>query len=78
MPVNLSIKNVPDDIAEHLRNRAARNHRSLQGELMVILEDAAAGKTAMTPDELLQQVRRLGLQTPSESSEIVRKDRDGR
>ncbi len=34
---NLSIKEVPDDIAEALRQRAARNHRSLQGELMAIL-----------------------------------------
>lgn len=42
MSVNLSIKEVPDDIAERLRQRAARNHRSLQGELMAIIEQAAA------------------------------------
>lgn len=38
----LSIKDVPDDWAEALRQRAARNHRSLQGELMAIIERAAA------------------------------------
>ena len=38
---NLSIKDVPDDLAERLRQRAARNHRSLQGELMAIIEQAA-------------------------------------
>ena len=38
MPVNLSIKDVPDDLAESLRERARRNHRSLQGELMAMLE----------------------------------------
>lgn len=38
---NLSIKGVPDAIAERLRQRAARNHRSLQGELMAIIEQAA-------------------------------------
>jgi len=27
----ISIKGVPDEIAERLRERAARNHRSLQG-----------------------------------------------
>ena len=37
---NLSIKDVPDDLAERLRQRAARNHRSLQGELMAIIEQA--------------------------------------
>jgi plasmid stability protein len=42
MSVNLSIKEVPEDIAERLRQRAARNHRSLQGELMAIIEQAAA------------------------------------
>ncbi|WP_373684617.1 FitA-like ribbon-helix-helix domain-containing protein [Ramlibacter montanisoli] len=30
---NLSIKDVPEDVAEALRQRASRNHRSLQGEL---------------------------------------------
>ncbi|MGB8437609.1 MAG: Arc family DNA-binding protein [Burkholderiales bacterium] len=40
MPVNLSVKNVPDALAEKLRSRAERNHRSLQRELMSILERA--------------------------------------
>lgn len=43
MTVNLSIKGVPRDTAERLRTRAERNHRSLQGELMAIIERAAAG-----------------------------------
>ena len=46
----LSIKDVPEDWAEALRQRAARNHRSLQGELTAILEAAvqagAGGATA--------------------------------
>ena len=42
MSLSLSIKDVPDAIAERLRQRAARNHRSLQGELMAIIEQAAA------------------------------------
>ncbi len=40
MPVNLSIRNVPDDIAARLRARAKQNHRSLQGELMAIFAEA--------------------------------------
>jgi len=42
MPVTFSIKNVPDGLAEALRERARQNHRSLQGELMAILAAAAA------------------------------------
>ncbi|RZL87067.1 MAG: Arc family DNA-binding protein [Variovorax sp.] len=45
---NLSIKDVPDGLAETLRQRAARNHRSLQGELMAIIEQAAH-ETGPTP-----------------------------
>lgn len=46
MPVNLSVKNVPDGLAERLRERAASNHRSLQRELMSILEQAVSAVPA--------------------------------
>jgi plasmid stability protein len=42
---NLSIKDVPEAWAERLRIRAARNHRSLQGELMAIIEQAVTVST---------------------------------
>jgi len=42
MPVTLTIKEVPDRVADRLRQRAAASHRSLQGELMAILEQALA------------------------------------
>ncbi len=49
MGVNLSIKNVPESLAEKLRQRAEANHRSLQGELMAMLHEAlpqpGAGQT---------------------------------
>lgn len=47
MPVNLSIKDVPDALADYLRQRAARHHRSLQGELMAIIEQAADESLAL-------------------------------
>ena len=40
MAVTLTIKQVPERLAEKLRLRAAANHRSLQGELTAILEEA--------------------------------------
>lgn len=40
MPVSLSIKAVPDELVERLRRRAQGNHRSLQRELMAIVEAA--------------------------------------
>jgi plasmid stability protein len=77
MPVNLSIKNVPDEIAAQLRQRAAKNHRSLQGELLAIIEKAVSSQQ-MTPLELLDKVHALGLQTASDSRAMVREDRDAR
>ncbi len=44
MAVNFSIKGVPEATAARLRERAERNHRSLQGELMAIIESAALGR----------------------------------
>ncbi|OIP16254.1 MAG: hypothetical protein CO105_13470 [Comamonadaceae bacterium CG_4_9_14_3_um_filter_60_33] len=35
---HLSIKDVPEAWAQALRERAARNHRSLQGELMALIQ----------------------------------------
>lgn len=76
MPVNLSIKNAPDDVVHRLRQRAERHHRSLQGELLAIVEEAVRSDQTLTPAELLAEVRRLGLRTPSESAAIVRHDRE--
>ena len=76
MPVNLSIKNVPDDVAEDLRRRAARNRRSLQGELLVILEESVVPDRGLSPSELLREIRSAGLRTPSESAQFLREERD--
>lgn len=78
MPVNLSVKNVPDHIAERLRQRAAKHHRSLQGELIAILEENVTTKRSLTPLELLSEVRASALNTPEESAGFIRKERDAR
>ena len=78
MPVNLSIKNVPDRLAAEVRRRAAEHHRSLQGELISILEEITAQDKTLTPDGFLKGLRALRLKTPSESLKIVRGDRDAR
>ena len=78
MPVNLSVKNVPDHIAERLRQRAAKHHRSLQGELIAILEKNVTTKRSLTPLDLLSEVRASALNTPEESADFIRKERDAR
>ena len=78
MPVNLSIKNVPDHLAEALRLRAAASHRSMQGELMAILERALREDRQLTPAAVLARVRELGLRTEADTAEMLRQDRNER
>lgn len=76
MPVSLSIKNAPDEMVRRLKERAGRHHRSLQGELMAILEEAAGTSGPLAPDEVLAEVRRLRLTTPRSAAAMIREDRD--
>jgi plasmid stability protein len=78
MPINLSIKNVPDHIAAEVRKRAAKHHRSLQGELISILEEIVAEDKVLTPEQFLKELRTSHLKTPSESLKIIRRDRYAR
>jgi len=73
--MNVSIKNVPEDVVERLRERAQHNHRSLQGELMAILED---NSWLLSPGDVAERARARGLQTGSDSVRIIRQDRDSR
>ena len=78
MPLNLSVKNAPDEIVKRLKERAARHHRSLQGELMAILEAAAHEEPGpLTPREVLALVRAAGTSTPASSVHIIRASRVG-
>jgi antitoxin FitA len=78
MPINLSIKNAPDDIVALLKLRAQQNHRSLQGELLAIVEAAVRPPRALSLDEVVAKIRRLGISSPSEAAAMIRADRDAR
>ena len=77
MAVTLSIKNVPEHLAERLRQRAAASHRSMQGELMAILERALEENPPLAPQALLARVRELGVSTDRESTDDIRRERAG-
>ena len=74
MTVTLSIKNVPDELAQRLKERAVLNHRSLQGELLAILESAEPPRRSIK--DIYAMVKASGVKTPSESAEMIREDRD--
>ena len=55
---SLTLKDIPASLHEQLRQRAARNRRSLSQEALACLEQATAGER-VDPDQLLAQARRL-------------------
>jgi len=79
MTVNFTIRNVPDELAEKLRRRARAAHRSLQGELLRILEEAAGEPELLTPRMVRERVAAFGIGTDKdESTAFIREDRDAR
>ena len=74
---SLTIKNIPDEMLMRLRERAQGHHRSLQGEVMSILEEAVQPRR-LTISEVYKKVKELGLKTGDDSTTWVREDRDAR
>jgi plasmid stability protein len=76
------IRNVPKGVLEALKRRAEEHHRSLQGELLTILEEAAAEPSRSDLEEFLREAtatrERLAStgRTFSDSADLVREDRD--
>lgn len=77
MGINISIKNAPGDLVRRLKERAARNHRSSQGEVLDILS-LAAGSGRFTLLEVYERGKALGLKTKGDSVKIIRAARDAR
>lgn len=59
MPVTLTIKQVPNQVAARLRSRAAASHRSLQGELMAILMQSISEHSIARAPEATYEVKPL-------------------
>jgi plasmid stability protein len=68
---NLSIKDVPESVAAALRQRAVRNHRSLQGELMALVSAAAAEEAQAAPAHGWQQAPARPGAAPAKTLEQV-------
>jgi len=78
MPVSLSIKNVPQAVVDRLRERAKRNRRSLQGELLDVVERAAQEPPIFSAREVYARIKRLNLPKGPRSVDIIRRMRDAR
>jgi antitoxin FitA len=70
---SLSIKNVPEEVVERLRERAERNHRSLQRELLALVCEAASdSRGAPEPSAPPTPPLRRGTKTIREIHEEIR------
>lgn len=77
----LHIRNVPEDVVEALRRRAARNGRSLNAEAVRVLTASAERERQGTPitDRLEAISRRVNLPPDAPMPEdLIRADRDTR
>ena len=72
--MNLWLGNVPDTLVAHLRRRAQLNRRSLQDEILLILEESVRPNVNGFAD-LKKRLDRLDLRTTSNSTGMIRRDR---
>ena len=78
MAASLSIKNVPDHVVKRLRARAARNRRSLQGELLDLVERAVDEVPTISARAVYERIKVLKLPAGESSADIIREMRDAR
>jgi plasmid stability protein len=73
----LTIKNIPDELYEQLKQRAAANRRSINSEVIVLIERAVAAPR-FSPETILEQANRLREKTAGYmiSEEEMRRDKE--
>jgi antitoxin FitA len=75
----LLVRDLSPAVVARLKDQARQNHRSLQGEVKAILEEAAQRATR---DEALAMIdkwqRKWGERVFSDSTQLIREDRDQR
>jgi len=78
----LTIRNVDDAVIAKLKERTKTNHRSLEAELRVVLQERAAMpvRQAMTGEELAVLAEQIAARTrgipQTDSAVLIREDRD--
>jgi hypothetical protein len=75
------VRDLDDAVVARLKERARDNHRSLQGEVKAILEEAAGQATNAEVEAILDRWQRHWQQkgkTFSDSAELIREHRDSR
>lgn len=69
---------IPQHLAERLKEQANGNHRSIESELRALLESSSPDGRKFTADEVYFMGKEMGLKTGDESTRWIREDRDAR
>jgi plasmid stability protein len=75
------VRDLDDALVARLKERAKQNHRSLQGEVKAILEEAAPMATKAEVRAIADKWQRYWKEqgkTFSDSTDLIREDRDQR
>lgn len=74
---NVTLKNVPEELYERLRESARRHRRSINSEILVALEKAL-GSTRVEPEEFLARLESIHqrLDLPRMTDEILKAAKD--
>jgi hypothetical protein len=67
---------VAEEQVRRLRERVKANHRSPQGELRALIDEAAGTSRQLTIDEIVARVSRLDLVRRDDAARLIREDRD--
>ncbi|MEO8558158.1 MAG: hypothetical protein ABI439_03785 [Rhodospirillales bacterium] len=74
---NLTIRNLDATTVENLKAHAKANHRSLEAEIRVLLEQHAR---RLSTEELIKRAREIAAMSPpspqTDSTVLIREDRD--
>ncbi len=79
MAMNFTVKNIPEDLYQKVKDRAERNQRSVNGEIISILAAATTSKRVPV-EEILVRARALRERTRGVLTDefIERAKREGR
>jgi plasmid stability protein len=72
----ITLRNLPPHLHERLKERAARHRRSINSELIHIIEQAVEGSS--TPAQILERVQALRERTPAYTLEPDESKREAR
>ena len=74
---NVLVRDVEDSVLDRLKLRAKRQNRSLQAEMKIILQDAAARREPLSELQLIRKIRSLNTRVnKTDSADLLREDRD--